>query len=777
MAAPKNKKGRPTAVSKLGPKPGIPPMPHVDINLGIGKIKHQLRDARKEGKNAAAGQLGAIADSVGGKLKGQERKYDRETSRVLRNLARINERSRLFSASRLAGAEATRQSIASGYGASPGAGAAVRRRSRQLAAQGRGITGAAESALGAGQDIRRAGRTAVGRAEGIEKGVVRTSMSMLDVLGAEQKREDIQYLENLRMQERMQELQFSHDLQMQQMQFNQSVYQSKLQNALQKDYLQYQYDNGYLMKPDEQMREQFKYDKKLKMLDLNMAKKETDPDTYNQLDSSLDTATGTMAEAATLMQSKEYKSQDWAATAESNGTTTQKAQADWLWSNMTSVSDDSPYAGVAKSVISEMSKTGTTPTWDSVSQYLSNADPKVATYISDHPNRAARLHEQYRALNAATLGMDTYQSVLSGETMQTDPSLMPPGTTPLDFRPTSAQGGGGENPDTNWAALGLYAGGAGAAVGSAGALARKRLGQLATDPGRIGSALDEPATHMGRFRQGINDVLFGGDDFANASQGPGRGGVEFVSDTAKSVANRVRTLMSRAGEAPTEAAAEVIEGGARTLAQGGAVSPFAREAGETVIDSLSTTGRIVKRGVDTGYGQTVASGLDRAADVAAPIVSEAGEVSARTLLSAAGRGLKTVADVAGPVATAADAADALAHGRIFGMPAGEVAAYYTGDERLAKYAGAESAMDATRGAQMNHEDSWHSTARQFIEFAQHIGQRDVAGMRSPKDYLDFVKANSLDSEEWTEDEAWDLFTLGARLLRGSYTQPATEGKL
>lgn len=401
------KKKPKTAIEQLGGPPGVPKMPKVNINTGIGKVKKDLKQARQEGKAAAKGQLRSISDRLQKQAGKQDTKLGRETDRVLAGMKRLNTESRLFSQRRMAGVRATQAGIPGATGRAVDAGI-VSNRVRDTRAQGEYANRVTRSGLQAGQAQAGAVGRASDMAGGIDRGGAKSSLSILDVLSAERKSDDVRFTAELEQQERMQEMTMAHDIRMSKMNFNNSAYLQKLGTALEKDYQQWQFDNGYLMTPADQMAQQFKYDKKLKMLDFRAMDKETDPKTKTTIDRALDTAESTVASVNELMSNPKFE-QGMQAAADKGEFITQ------FMANNKIYTPPEDMQGVSAAVIDYMATSnGEVPDYEFVRGAIVNqvdTDGSISKFIQAHPNRMDRLQDEYRALASAVDGDEVYKAL------------------------------------------------------------------------------------------------------------------------------------------------------------------------------------------------------------------------------------------------------------------------------------------------------------------------------------------------------------------------------
>lgn len=875
MAKKKGKKGVTDFVGSLGPAPtDLPKLTGVNQQL-VQETKSKLAEARKEGKAAAKGQLASIAEQTQGKLGKQASKFDQRSDRIMRNMQRLNKESKLFNMNRRNALGVTQQQNVAAYGGRASGLTGPRRdiqRSQEpvIATQGR-------SAVQQGAKVQEAGQKALAASGRIDTASTKNSLSILDVLAAERRSDDVRFAQDQAFQ-----------LRMQQLQMDQSVYMAKLGNALQKDYMQWQYDQGYLETPDEKRANDFKYYEMEKRLENKLLDKRAGEEAGPYVRSALDVAEATIASANELYNAPGFheaaKRNYQAAKAAGKPTTLDRERLNLLREG-TITSPPEQFAGLYENILGHFVETGTTPTFTEVQSYVQNNDETgaAAKVFTNNPALVDQVHQSYRAVNAATIGVEQYKDVITGEMISTGIKREAPPPT-----------GGGEPEGSPGVSGWEYAlGGAAVAGGVAGGVKFAQGRRPA--PGKTTGTLLDSEAHLGprppitdRIKARVARLVRSGvpkdeaarlaadasDEIADVVAGgykakASRGIVSpFGQDIASEISRELDTLAEadlRVAETfadPARAAEDVAGAGGRVRGIGDPVPQKALGTGQQALPPGPTqralpAGPSSTAGVEPGsvnrparagsrYGMDAfpADYFDEAAQVTpmddvewdrfnqererkvqqaiqeeaktakpktkAPSFDEinesvekqfgkgkwikfddgtvartAGDVSdnvlkkagarivskatvakdaamasrAAPVLKVAGGTLKIIGRVAGPVGIAAEVA--------FGsdLPFWESPARTAGAET--DIPGAGQILDARREAESLQEDVWHDTARQFLGFSE-TALED--GRMSPKDFLEFVKQNSIDQDDspFNEDERWRLYQVGVKALRAYY---------
>ena len=404
-------------IPKLGPRPGPPPLPKVNINTGIGKTKNQLARARRQGKAAAGSQLGTIADRAAKQIGKQERKFDATASRILRNARAHEERQRQYSKEQAKGIATTTRSLAAS--SSPGAfGAGLTgSRSRVAGAQARAGRLTADAGVKAAAMTRSAGQGAIDKTKKVTKSGGREAMSMLDVLAAERKSDDVRFIKELKHQERMQEISMAHDLQMAEYGFMQDEYMARLNNQLQMEYTEWQLDNDLLLTPEQEAALSWRYDKKSQLLSYKLeqrqAQKEGNRSAFNEYDrqmSAIQDASALAIEAQTTPSIREH------ILTSVEGINKRDKIRNYVMGTMaTRVTGETELAAVTKAVDRTLERGGESfaaegaypselramPTWEETNSYISEISPPLRKYIEHAGPRLQRYHEDYLALRTS----------------------------------------------------------------------------------------------------------------------------------------------------------------------------------------------------------------------------------------------------------------------------------------------------------------------------------------------------------------------------------------
>ena len=198
------------AKTKKGP-------PHIDF--GTGKVRKDLGAARREGRAAAGGQLGTISDRANRGINKQLAAADKRTSRILANMENISRQSGRFGRQQRKGIEAeTAHQLSLGGGMSSGLTGSRSRTTNTATKAAATVT----SALGKqGEKARAAEMQAIRSGKRSESQQDRASLSILDVLAAERKSEDVKFVQTMQQEEDMANFQA-----------DQQIYMAKLQSRL-----------------------------------------------------------------------------------------------------------------------------------------------------------------------------------------------------------------------------------------------------------------------------------------------------------------------------------------------------------------------------------------------------------------------------------------------------------------------------------------------------------------------------------------------------------------
>ena len=191
--------------------------PHID--LGTGKVRKDLGAARREGRAAAGGQLGSISDRANRGINKQLAAADKRTSRILSNMENISRQSGKFGRQQRKGVEAeTAHQLSIGGGMSSGLTGSRSRSTKTATKAAASVT----SALGKqGEKARAAEMQAIRSGKRSESQQDRASLSILDVLAAERKSEDVKFVQTMQQEEKMANFQA-----------DQQIYMAKLQARL-----------------------------------------------------------------------------------------------------------------------------------------------------------------------------------------------------------------------------------------------------------------------------------------------------------------------------------------------------------------------------------------------------------------------------------------------------------------------------------------------------------------------------------------------------------------
>jgi hypothetical protein len=427
----KKKKTTTSSLPPLGPKPTAGKLPQGKLTPGdkrfIGKQAGKLRAARREGVAAATSQLESIVSGVGK----QGRKLTKESNRVIAGMNRLAENEKQFQSRQRRGVEIDTQSIlgrTSATGARSGymdMGVTSGRRRQSVA--GAKLSGAlTDAAIGQAKGTKKAGQRAFQSIKAAEKQAAGDSMTILDVLAAERKSEDQRFLTEMRYNIRSQRMQQQFQLMMANLGFEQDIYKMRLENRLAADYLEWQNENGYLLKPEEQAALDWKYKKKELDYAYRAAQRDKDPaaarkwDTYN---TAITDAIVETNQALSTPESREALMKAAAADPEVVAGTKTVEQA--LYGTLSYSQDALPRsvdAGVVNTVIRDMignvvnndnnseaaKGPGFAPGFDQVKEYILMADEDgtLGAYLGRHEGQLSQAHQNYKMLAGVALNVD-----------------------------------------------------------------------------------------------------------------------------------------------------------------------------------------------------------------------------------------------------------------------------------------------------------------------------------------------------------------------------------
>jgi hypothetical protein len=428
----KQKKTTTSSLPPLGPKPTAGKLPQGKLTPGdkrfIGKQAGKLRAARREGVAAATSQLEGIVSGVGK----QGRKLTKESNRVIAGMNRLAENEKQFQSRQRRGVEIDTQSIlgrTSATGARSGymdMGVTSGRRRQSVA--GAKLSGAlTDAAIGQAKGTKKAGQRAFQSIKAAEKQAAGDSMTILDVLAAERKSEDQRFLTEMRYNIRSQRMQQQFQLMMANLGFEQDIYKMRLENRLAADYLEWQNENGYLLKPEEQAALDWKYKKRELDYAYRASNKDKDPAAAAKWHAQNSAVVDAVTQLNTQMTSDE-----WAAAEEQAIETAEAQGADpaALLYNQVAYKQDSGElpAGVDVSIVNRAVRdmidnklSGTlagngqsgdgplyAPNYETIKGYILDADTDgtVTQYVQRHEGQLATAHNNYAMISQAVSAVD-----------------------------------------------------------------------------------------------------------------------------------------------------------------------------------------------------------------------------------------------------------------------------------------------------------------------------------------------------------------------------------
>ena len=392
----------------IGPKP-TPKSVNIDYDL-VGNVPGKLKEARQEGKQAAGGQLKTISGKASKQINTQLRRADARTDKILRNMQRIEANNKKFSANVKAGISATQaQHMSSGSVRQAGLTGS---RSRVAKTTGKSMGQALHAQTQAGKKIQKAEKQAISSSHGIERRADKASLSILDVLAAERKSEDVKFIQSLKQEEKMLELNHGHDLMMQQLQFDQSLYSMEYEQQLNKEYTQWQMDQGLLLTPEEEAALQWRYQKKGITLPYRLeeqkAKKQQKTEQFHNFDNQMSAIEDGIQRSVEVINSPGLMSR---AEASFPNLSPREAASTYVSQEMErTVPEGTEMSAVNNAIrdtVGSVIGGGLAPTWNEVQGYIAQTSPDMRDYLGGSPNLKA-IHDSYRAIRTA-------QSPLGGD--------------------------------------------------------------------------------------------------------------------------------------------------------------------------------------------------------------------------------------------------------------------------------------------------------------------------------------------------------------------------
>lgn len=402
---PVKRKGAPKGNTGTGgglKKPGIPPLPNVDYDF-VGNLPAELAAARAAAEKAAGGQLATIANKAAKQIGGQASKFDKRTDRILRNINRTERQSRQFYRDMRRGISVQqRHNMAAGGAQSIGI---TGNRAAVTKAAAKGTAQALGGQSRQASMTRQAGVQAIQSAYSTEAASNKASMSILEVLGAERKADDIKYIQGLQHEEKMAEIQHAQQLQIAQMGFEQDVYKMKLQQKMEKDFINWQREQGILLTPEEEAAVQWKYDKKRIQLpyrlEKNKAEREGEADAFHNFDVQMTAMEDAIQSTAEVMNKPGLKAK---AEAAYGNLPTRDAVVQYVRDSVAQTVPEGTELSAINSVIAETADSiaagGMAPRFETIKQHIAQTSPEMRAYLESNP-QLEQVHDSYAAIRTS----------------------------------------------------------------------------------------------------------------------------------------------------------------------------------------------------------------------------------------------------------------------------------------------------------------------------------------------------------------------------------------
>lgn len=383
--------------------PDLPPLPTVNFNTGVGGIRRDLKDARKEGKGAAGGQLGSISDKANKGINKQIAAADKRTARILQNIKRLEDQSRMFGREQRRGVEAERRhQLALGGAMSSGLVGSRARTTKTMTK----ATDEVVSAMGKqGEKMREAELGALHSSRRAEARADKASLSILDVLAAERRSDDVKYIQGLKHDEKMAELQHAQQLQLMQLGFEQDLYKMKMQTKTEKDFIKWQLEQGLMLTPEDQAALDWRFEKKRLSLPYRLeeqkAKRQQQEDQFHSFDVQMSAIEDGIQTATETWNSPGRRARAEAAFPNLPAKEAVAAYAAQLVGN--SVPHDMEMSAINAAIrqtVDNIAGGGLAPTFTEVSALIEQTSPDMREYLASNPNLQT-VHDTYRAIRTA----------------------------------------------------------------------------------------------------------------------------------------------------------------------------------------------------------------------------------------------------------------------------------------------------------------------------------------------------------------------------------------